>query len=79
MHQRLRAGHQGVEHLLAGEYPDIDSAFGTAFAGNVADAAGFGSAISNVKRLQGYGFPQPDISTDFIMSAWQEAVRWHPE
>jgi autotransporter-associated beta strand protein len=77
----VNAGNKKVilEHLLAGEYPDIDSAFGTAFAGNVADAAGFGSAISNVKRLQGYGFPQPDISTDFIMSAWQEAVRWHPE
>ncbi len=77
----VNAGNKKVilEHLLAGEYPDIDSAFGTAFAGNVADAAGFGSAISNIKRLQGYGFPQPDISTDYIMSTWQESVRWHPE
>jgi autotransporter-associated beta strand protein len=68
-----------LEHLLAGEYPDIDSAFGTATAGNPGDAAGFGSAIANIKRLQSYGFPQPDISTDYIMTAWQEAVRWHPE
>lgn len=77
----VNAGNKKVvlEHLLAGEYPDIDSAFGTAFAGNVSDVAGFGSAVSNIKRLEGYGFPQPDISTDYIMTAWQEAVRYHPE
>ncbi len=68
-----------VEHLLGGEYPDINSAFGTAFAGNVSDAAGFGSAVANLKRLQSYGFPRPDISTDYIMTAWQESVRLHPE
>jgi len=68
-----------VEHLLAGEYPDIDSAFGTAFAGNVSDPAAFGSAIANIKRLQNYGFPRPDVSSDFIMNSWQEAVRFHPE
>lgn len=68
-----------VEHLLAGEYPDIDSAFGAAFVGNVSDAAGFGSAIANIKRLQNYGFPRPGVSTDFIMESWREAVRWHPE
>ncbi len=77
----VNAGNKNVvlEHLLAGEYPDIDSPFGTAFAGNVSDVAGFGSAVSNIKRLRGYGFPQPDISTDYIMTAWQEAVRYHPE
>lgn len=68
-----------VEHLLAGEYPDVESAFGAAFAGNVSDPGGFGSAIANLKRLQGYGFPRPDISTDFIMETWREAVRFHPE
>ncbi|MCU0792362.1 MAG: carbohydrate binding domain-containing protein, partial [Opitutaceae bacterium] len=68
-----------VEHLLAGEYPDIDSAFGTAFAGNVSDTAGFGSAIANLKRLQNYGFPRPDVSSDFIMESWRETVRWRPE
>lgn len=68
-----------VEHLLAGEYPDVESAFGAAFAGNVSDPAGFGSAIANLKRLQGYGFPRPDVSTDFIMETWREAVRFHPE
>jgi autotransporter-associated beta strand protein len=68
-----------VEHLLAGEYPDIDSAFGSAFAGNVSDPAGFGSAIANLKRLQNYGFPRPEVSTDFIMESWRESVRWHPE
>lgn len=75
------AGNKPVilEHLLAGEYPEIDSAFGNAFAGNLADSAGFGSAISNIKRLQSYGFPRPNISTDYIMTAWKEAVRWHPE
>jgi hypothetical protein len=77
----VNAGNKQVilEHLLGGGYPDIDSAFGSAFAENVTDAAGFGSAVSNIKRLQGYGFPQPDISTDYIMTAWQEAVRYHPE
>lgn len=68
-----------VEHLLAGEYPDVESAFGAAFAGNVSDPAGFGSAIANLKRLQGYGLPRPDVSTDFIMETWREAVRFHPE
>ncbi len=68
-----------VEHLLGGEYPDINSAFGTAFAGNVSDSAGFGSAVANIKRLQSYGFPRPDVSTDYIMTAWQESVRLHPE
>jgi autotransporter-associated beta strand protein len=68
-----------LEHGLAGDYPSIDSAFGTSYAGNVSDAAAFGSAIANIKRLQAYGFPQPDISTDYIMTAWQESVRWHPE
>jgi regulation of enolase protein 1 (concanavalin A-like superfamily) len=68
-----------LEHLLAGQYPAIDSPFGYTFAGNLADAAGFGTAIANIRRLMGYGFPRPDISSDFIMNAWQEAVRWHPQ
>lgn len=75
------AGNKNVmlEHTLSGDYPSIDSAIGSAYAGNVVDPAAFGSAIANIKRLQGYGFPQPDISTDYIMTTWQEAVRWHPE
>lgn len=68
-----------VEHLLGGLYPDVDSAFGTAAAGNVSDAAGYGNGIKNIKRLMGYGFPQPDVSTDYIMAAWEQAVRFHPE
>ena len=68
-----------LEYGLSGTYPDIDAAFGTSYAGNVTDAAAFGSAIASIKRLKGYGFPQPDISTDYIMNTWQEAVRVHPE
>jgi hypothetical protein len=68
-----------LEHLLAGRYPDVTSAFGTAAAGNPADPAGFGSGVPNIKRLMNYGFPLPEISTDFIMDTWQQSVRVHPE
>jgi regulation of enolase protein 1 (concanavalin A-like superfamily) len=68
-----------LEHLLAGRYPDVTSAFGTAAAGNPADPAGFSSGVPNIKRLMNYGFPLPEISTDFIMDTWQQSVRAHPE
>jgi autotransporter-associated beta strand protein len=68
-----------LEHLLAGLYPDVTSAFGTAAAGNPANPAGFGSGVLNIKRLMNYGFPLPEISTDFIMETWKQSVRIHPE
>lgn len=58
------------EALLAGLYPNIDSAFGTSFAD---------TAITQIDRVMSWGFPQPDVSTDYIIQTWQEAVRWHPE
>lgn len=68
-----------LEHLLAGLYPDVESAFGTAAAGSPSAAAGFGSGVPNIKRLMNYGFPLPEISTDYIMETWRQAVRIHPE
>ena len=67
-----------LEHLLAGRYPDVASAFGTAAAGNPADPAGFASGVPNIKRLMNYGFPLPEISTDYIMDTWQQSVRVNP-
>jgi hypothetical protein len=68
-----------LEHLLAGLYPDVESALGTAAAGSPSAAAGFGSGVPNIKRLVNYGFPLPDVSTDYIMETWKQAVRVHPE
>lgn len=74
------AGNKPVmlEHLLAGEFPDVSSAFGTAFAGNASDAPAFNSGVGNIKRLKGYGFNLNEISTDYIMSAWKRSARFHP-
>ncbi len=67
-----------VESLLAGEYPDVTSAFGTAFAGATNDAPGFTTGIANIKRLKGYGFNLNEVSTDYIMDTWKRAARFHP-
>jgi autotransporter-associated beta strand protein len=77
----LVAGKEVIlEHLLAGLYPDPDSAFGRAAAGSPTNAAGFNSGVANIKRLMNYGFPLPLVSTDYIMSgAWQQSVRFRPE
>lgn len=58
------------EAMLAGLYPNIDSPFGTTFAD---------TAINQINRLISWGFPQPDISTDFIINSWNEAVRYNPQ
>lgn len=68
-----------VESLLAGEYPDVNSAFGYGWAGAVTNAAGFGNAIANIRRLKNYGFNLRDVSTDYIMSTWERSVRFHPD
>lgn len=68
-----------LEHLLAGQFPDVEAAFGTAAAGNPSAAAGFGSGVPNIKRLMNYGFPLPEISTDYIMDTWRQSVRRHPQ
>lgn len=68
-----------LEHNLGGLYPDVDSAFGASAAGSPSAAAGFFSGIPNIRRITGYGFPVPDISTDYIMEAWKQSVRFHPE
>jgi len=68
-----------VEALLAGEYPDVNSAFGYAYAGSTTNAAGFGNAIANIRRLKNYGFNLRDVSTDYIMSTWDRSVRFHPD
>lgn len=69
-----------LEHLLAGLYPDPDSAFGRAAAGSPTNAAAFTSGVGNIKRLTNYGFALPLVSTDYIMSgAWEQSVRFHPE
>lgn len=77
----LVAGKEVIlEHLLAGLYPDPDSAFGRAAAGSPTNAAGFNSGVGNIKRLTNYGFSLPLVSTDYIMSgAWQQSVRFRPE
>jgi PAS domain S-box-containing protein len=67
-----------LEHGLAGRYPDVESAFGTAAAGSPTAAAGFSSGVPNIKRLMSYGFPLPEISTDYIMDTWKQSVRMHP-
>jgi autotransporter-associated beta strand protein len=74
------AGNKPVmlEHLLAGEYPDVRSAFGTAFAGTTNDPAAFTSGIGNIKRLKGYGFNLNEVSTDYIMDTWKRSARFHP-
>lgn len=68
-----------IEHLLAGDYPDVNSAFGSGFAGATTNAAGFGNAIANIRRLKNYGFNLRDVSTDYIMSTWDRSVRFHPD
>ena len=68
-----------VESLLAGEYPAVNSAFGTAFAGNANDAAGFATGIANIKRLKGYGFNLNEVSTDYIMETWKRSMRFNPQ
>jgi autotransporter-associated beta strand protein len=77
----LVAGKEVIlEHLLAGLYPDPDSAFGRAAAGSPTNAAGFTSGVGNIKRLTNYGFSLPLVSTDYIMfGAWEQSVRFHPE
>jgi autotransporter-associated beta strand protein len=74
------AGNKPVmlEHLLAGEYPDVRSAFGTAFAGTTNDPPAFTSGIGNIKRLKGYGFNLNEVSTDYIMDTWKRSARFHP-
>lgn len=74
------AGNKPVmlEHLLAGEYPDVRSAFGTAFAGTTNDPPAFTSGIGNIKRLKGYGFSLNEVSTDYIMDTWKRSARFHP-
>jgi autotransporter-associated beta strand protein len=67
-----------LEHLLAGEFPDVRSAFGTAFAGTTNDPAAFTSGIGNIKRLKGYGFNLNEVSTDYIMETWKRSARFHP-
>ncbi len=67
-----------LEHLLAGDYPDVGSAFGNSYAGATNSAAGFSNAIANIRRLKGYGFNLKDVSTDYIMSAWDRAMRLRP-
>lgn len=68
-----------VEHLLAGEYPDVSANFGQDFAGNATDGAGFTSGIGNLRRIAAYGFDVTDISTDYIMSTWNRSMRFHPD
>lgn len=68
-----------VEHLLAGEYPDVSANFGQDFAGNTNDPAGFTSGIGNLRRITGYGFNITDVSTDYIMSTWNRSMRFHPD
>lgn len=74
------AGNKPVmlEHLLAGEYPAVGSAFGYGYAGTSNDAAGFGTAVANIRRLKRDGFNLREISTDYIMSSWTRSVRFHP-
>lgn len=74
------AGNKPVmlEHLLAGEFPDVNSAFGTAFAGTTNDAPAFTSGIGNIRRLKGYGFNLNEVSTDYIMDTWKRSARFHP-
>ncbi|MCU0781256.1 MAG: DUF1349 domain-containing protein [Akkermansiaceae bacterium] len=67
-----------LEHLLGGVYPDVEAAFGAAAAGDPAAPAGFSSGVPNIRRLMSYGFPLPEVSTDFIMDAWRQSVRMHP-
>lgn len=67
-----------LEHLLAGEFPDVNSAFGTAFAGTTNDAPAFSSGIGNIRRLKGYGFNLNEVSTDYIMDTWRRSARFHP-
>ena len=59
---------------MPGEYPRIDSALGTSNAGSSTSGA-----IQDINQMIAWGFTQPDISTDFHMFAWQEAMRYHPE
>lgn len=68
-----------VESLLAGEYPAVNSAFGTAFAGHTNDAAGFTTGIANIRRLKGYGFNLNEVSTDYIMETWKRSMRFNPQ
>jgi autotransporter-associated beta strand protein len=68
-----------VEHLLAGEYPDVSANFGQNFAGNTNDPAGFTSGIGNLRRIAGYGFNVTEVSTDYIMSTWNRSMRFHPD
>ncbi len=68
-----------VESLLAGEYPAVNSAFGTAFAGNTNDPAGFSTGIANIRRLKGYGFNLNEVSTDYIMETWKRSMRFNPQ
>jgi regulation of enolase protein 1 (concanavalin A-like superfamily) len=74
------AGNKPVmlEHLLAGEFPDVNSAFGRAFAGTTNDAPAFTSGIGNIRRLKGYGFNLNEVSTDYIMDTWKRSARFHP-
>ena len=57
-----------------GQFPLIDTALGTLNAGSASSGA-----IQDVNQLLAWGFPQPDISTDFHLYAWQESMRYHPE
>lgn len=77
----LRTNNKPVmlEHLLAGDYPDVNGNFGQDFAGTTNDPAGFTSGIGNLRRLTNYGFNVTHVSTDYIMSAWTRSMRFHPD
>lgn len=74
----LVAPYPNQQHIyeggFPGTYPRIDSALGTSNAGSSTTGL-----IQDINQMIAWGFTQPDISTDFHMYAWQEAMRYHPE
>lgn len=59
-----------MELGFPGEYPRIDSPLG---------AVSVPGAIDKMERVVSWGFPRPDVSTDFHMFTWRESMRHHPE